>query len=454
MARQFYVEYLDLHAQLQWRTRGKSDGLTSPPQPASVARSRRSTRQLVWASLAAVASLAAAAAVFIALFVPRSVPEEAETPDLPMKPVGAVAVLIENGPAVWEPGSSRPKTGSYLLPGRLKLKSGVVEVAFERGGKVLLEGPGDLEISAADRGFLHRGKLAAKVVDRTAPLIVNLPGGVANIDGECGVLFDDAGQPEVHVFTGEARTDLSDARGQPLPGGRLIEHAAAAINATEHLLTDVPLNYVAFAHLRPDVWISDAAVRDGSHADENFGAAPQLAVKNSIAGYSWETFLEFDLSGVKEPVVAATIRLIPIHVGQPMENAAAIVPSDEAWTEQSITWATKPHSHATLATWTVADRTPVEIDVTQHVREALVGERRIGLRIFAPHRKRGSAYVQYGSREGDPATRPQLIIKLVGDLQSRIGAPMPVASDRLFSLPVAWALQSPLGMSLRNPREQ
>src|SRR5207247_1701360 len=73
-ARQFYVEYLDLHAQLQWRTRGKSDGLAGPRLPVSRAPVRRTSRQLILASLAAVASLAMAAAVFVALFVPRSLP--------------------------------------------------------------------------------------------------------------------------------------------------------------------------------------------------------------------------------------------------------------------------------------------------------------------------------------------------------------------------------------------
>src|SRR5207247_6125547 len=135
-------------------------------------------------------------------------------------------------------------------------------IAFERGGKILLEGPSDLDVSAANRGFLHRGKFAAKVTDRSAPLIVNVPGAVTNIDGECGVLCNLDGRAEVHVFAGETRADLADKRGDPLPGGRLIENAAAAINSEEHVWTDLPLNAVAFAHLRPDVWVSDAAVRD------------------------------------------------------------------------------------------------------------------------------------------------------------------------------------------------
>src|SRR4051812_24853288 len=159
-ARQFYVAYLDLHANLQWQTRGQSDRPASQNAIASASAAPHRPRPLIAASLAALISLATAAAVFVAVFMPRQPPEEAETPDLPVKPAGAVAVLIENGPAVWEAGSVTPKSGSYLLPGRLRLKSGVVEIAFERGGKMLLEGPSDLDVNSADHGFLHRGKFA------------------------------------------------------------------------------------------------------------------------------------------------------------------------------------------------------------------------------------------------------------------------------------------------------
>src|SRR5262249_27608471 len=159
-------------------------------------------------------------------------------------------------------------------------------------------------------------------------------------------------------------------------------------DARERLLAEVPLNFVAFANLRPRVWISDAAVRDGSHAEENFGAAPQLIVKNSIAGYSWETFLQFDLTGLNPPVESAVVRLVPLHVGQPLVNAAALVPGSEKWSEPAITWGTKPSSGPAFVTWTVSDLTPVEIDVTQQVRQALARDRRLSLRIYAPHRKR------------------------------------------------------------------
>ena len=420
-SRVFYVAYLDLHAQLQWRTRGKSDRAAenAGAQVAGGAPPRRRWR-LFWPSLAAVSSLAVAAAVFFALSLPQRGPEDTETPNLPVKPAGSIAVLIDNNAPVWEAGTSGPtKTGSYLLPGRLKLRSGVVEIAFDRGGEILLEGPADFDVSAADRGFLHRGKLTARVSEPGTSFFVSMPGVATNIEGECGLLFDAAGRPEVHVFAGGVRADPTDARGEPLPGGRSIENAGAFIDPALHMVSAMPLNAAAFARLRPEVRLSDAAVRDGTHASENFGAAPQLVVKNSIPDYSWETFLRFDLTGVKGPVSEATVRLVPVKVGQPMENAVAVVPSNDSWSEQLITWDTKPPSGPTIGTWTVTENVPIEFDVTQQVREALAADKRLALRIFAPKRKRGSAYVQYGSREGDPNLRPQLLITLAADAQVR-----------------------------------
>src|SRR5438876_11454480 len=65
-ARRFYVAYLDLHAQLQWRTRGKSDRAAAARLPLPLGQGtvlRR--RRLMWSSLAAIFSLATAAVVFL-----------------------------------------------------------------------------------------------------------------------------------------------------------------------------------------------------------------------------------------------------------------------------------------------------------------------------------------------------------------------------------------------------
>jgi hypothetical protein len=189
----------------------------------------------------------------------------------------------------------------------------------------------------------------------------------------------------------------------------LNENAGARVDASRRTLTPVPLNAGAFARLRPEVRVTDASVRGGQFAWRNFGTASRLVVKNSIADFCWESYLRFDLSGVKGRVSEARVRLVPVFVGQPIENAAAAV-ADNQWGETAITWDRKPASGGPFALWTAEEGKAVELDVTGLVQEALAGDKMLSLRIYAPHYKRGKCYVEYGSRKGDAESRPQLLV--------------------------------------------
>jgi hyaluronate lyase len=101
-----------------------------------------------------------------------------------------------------------------------------------------------------------------------------------------------------------------------------------------------------------------------------------------------------------------------VEVGQPFENAAALVP-DNGWGETTITWNDKPSSGPAFAHWTVRQGEPVDLDVTQFVQEALAGNKKLSLRLFAPKYQRGKSFVRYGSRKGDAETRPQLFVTTV-----------------------------------------
>jgi hypothetical protein len=427
-ARLFYVAYLDLHAHLQWTTRGQS------VQPSDMRAQRRLLAKKV-ADLAsrraatggafgsllkrrsrwvAAASLLIAAGLLTGLmFYPRAT-EEGESPELPDAPPGSVAVLIDSGSTVWDKDMVLPtETGSALSPGRLKLRSGVAEVAFADGGAVLLEGPADFDVSAADSGFLHWGKLTAKVPEGAPAFRVSTPGLlVTDRGGEYGLLRDESGVTEVHVFGGAVGADQTDNQGDPLAPIGLTANAGVRLDVANHTTTRVPLNEEAFARLRPDVRVIDASVRGGYHAGRNFGTAAELVVKNSIPDYTWEGYLRFDLSGVKGPIQEARVRLMPIRIGDATDNAVAFV-QDNQWSETSLTWLTRPFSGAEVARWTPVKGQAVEFDVTRLVQEALSGDKRLSLRLFAPHRKRGNSCVEYGSRRGEPQSRPQLVITTV-----------------------------------------
>jgi hypothetical protein len=428
-ARLFYVAYLDLHAHLQWTTRGQSAPAVGPRQPLAggqgarseadhgprTPRARRPRRFFGSLSRPAVAaSLALAAGLLVALLVRPPWAEEGEPAELPDLPAGSVAVLIDNNNTVWDKDMALPTgTGSALLPGRLKLKAGVVEIAFHGGGEVLLEGPADFDVRASDRGFLHRGKLTAKVPEGAPALRVGMPGVVVtDRGGECGLLRDESGRTEVHVFEGQVGADPTDGQGEPLSALRLHENAGARVVTSPWTLTPVPLDEQAFARLRPEVRVTDAGVRGGQFARRNFGTVSRLTVKNSIPDYCWEAYLRFDLSGVKGRVGEARVRLVPVFVGQPIENAAAVV-ADNQWGETTLTWDRKPSSGGAFAHWTAEEGKAVELDVTPMVREALAGDKMLSLRIFAPHYRRGKCYVEYGSRKGDAESRPQLLVTTV-----------------------------------------
>jgi hypothetical protein len=411
-ARWFYVAYLDLHAQLQWRMRGESAPAVVSDQPRlpipkKRSYARRKPRPLARALVAAVVLVAVG--FFTLGLVQHFGSDEGEPPELPDAPAGSVAVLIDDRNTVWERDMAMPtESGSALGPGRLKLKAGVAAIAFLGGGEVLLEGPADFDVSAPDGGHLHRGKLTAKVADGGPALRMSTPGVVVtDRRGECGLMRDESGCTEVHVFDGDVGAGPTDATGQ-----RLVENAAVRFDPDGRTITPVPINQSAFAHLRPDIRVIDAAVRAGQFSGNNFGTRSRLMVKNSIADYTWETYLCFDLAGIKGKVSEARVRLVPIRVGQSFANSAALA-LDNLWNEATITWDKKPASGPAFATWTVAERVPVEFDVTRFVHEALAGDKKLSLRIFAPEFKRYKNFVEYGSRKGEAETRPQLLITIV-----------------------------------------
>jgi hypothetical protein len=223
------------------------------------------------------------------------------------------------------------------------------------------------------------------------------------------VIRDEAGRTEVHVFAGQVGASPTDPQGEPVQPMHLIAGGVRVDDATRQTMTPVELNERAFARLRPEVRVADAAVRGGQFTGRNFGAGPLLMVKNSIPDYCWEAYLRFDLSGLRGAVREARVRLVPVCVGRPFENAAAVV-DDHGWGETSLTWDNKPASGPAFAHWTVRQGEVVELDVTQYVKEAMAGDKMLSLRLFAPNYERGKSFVQYGSRRGDAESRPQLLI--------------------------------------------
>lgn len=114
-----------------------------------------------------------------------------------------VATLVSGAGCRWK-GEGRPLTsGSPLLPGALRLASGVAEILLADGATVVLEGPANFNLETRNRGYLHRGKLVAIVPPRAIGFTVETDTAtVVDLGTEFGIEVSKAGTTDVQVLQG------------------------------------------------------------------------------------------------------------------------------------------------------------------------------------------------------------------------------------------------------------
>jgi hypothetical protein len=230
-ARDAYLAYLDLHADLALRGApdlapkiaggsGIEDGdrreppaapseaaTVAPPAPILHPRSWTPRRRRFW--LAAGVS-AVAAGLLLAVILGRR-PGDPKPPPTAPEPIDTtVAVLVQAHGAVWETGAAAPRPGAPLQPGWLRLKSGLAHIEFYCGAIVILQGPAELQLVSRTEAFCARGKLRASVPPPAQGFTVRSP-KLDLVDRGTEFGLDVGAATEVHVFKG--KVDLHGAGG-------------------------------------------------------------------------------------------------------------------------------------------------------------------------------------------------------------------------------------------------
>src|SRR6185295_18158061 len=114
-----------------------------------------------------------------------------------------VAVLTRTVDAAWADGSRTFASGAPLDRGVLRLKSGLAEIEFFSGARVVLEGPGELQLISPLEATCPTGRLSAEVPPPARGFRINTPRGtVIDLGTAFGLDVTPSG-PEVHVFKGE-----------------------------------------------------------------------------------------------------------------------------------------------------------------------------------------------------------------------------------------------------------
>src|SRR6185503_2943056 len=104
--------------------------------------------------------------------------------------------------AQWNQRDEAPRLGAPLEPGWLRLKSGLAQIVFYSGARVVIEGPTEFQLISPNESLCRSGKLTAEVPPEARGFRVGTPQmNVTDLGTSFGVDVKDR-RTELHVFKG------------------------------------------------------------------------------------------------------------------------------------------------------------------------------------------------------------------------------------------------------------
>lgn len=115
-------------------------------------------------------------------------------------------------------GSQRVESGARLRDGLIEIAGGNVEVTFDCGAVVFVEGPARLHLESEFRARLDFGRVRAEVPPQAIGFLLTTPGGVIrDLGTSFGVSVGATGATEVHVLEGKVEASLASAAAGTAP---------------------------------------------------------------------------------------------------------------------------------------------------------------------------------------------------------------------------------------------
>ncbi len=148
----------------------------------------------------------------------------------------AVAMLTRVVDARWDAGAEAPRVGGALKPGWLRLRSGLAQVVFYSGARIVIEGPAELQLLSPGEAACSSGRLLAEVPPPARGFRLKTPQLTVVDYGTAFGIHATRDQTEVHVFQGKvellagsgSRHSLSTGEGAALDGSAILRRTAAS----------------------------------------------------------------------------------------------------------------------------------------------------------------------------------------------------------------------------------
>ena len=170
----------------------------------------------------------------------------------------AIAMLSRAVDAQWMQGKEIPHLGAPLEPGRLHLQSGLAEVSFYSGARLLMEGPAEVQMISQSCAYCKNGRIVAEVPDQARGFQIRTPHSIlSELRGSIGVDVKED-ETEVHALKGMVKVlgytvdEGLAARVDRSGSVRLIEAQQEAFNSP----FDLQSKLAAADARRHDQWLS------------------------------------------------------------------------------------------------------------------------------------------------------------------------------------------------------
>ena len=180
--------------------------------------------------------------------------------DPTLKIVGKITGMVD---CKWADPTTAPVGDNVALGRRFALASGLMEITYDTGAKVILQGPVTYEVESTNGGFLPIGKLTGKVENEVARgFSVRTPTAiVTDLGTEFGIEVDRSGVTESHVFRGAIKVQVESAPGSDQNESRTVdlkenesirvEKASAADNSPRIVVVRKAANSERFVRTLP-----------------------------------------------------------------------------------------------------------------------------------------------------------------------------------------------------------
>ncbi|MEN6496658.1 MAG: hypothetical protein ABFD16_20405 [Thermoguttaceae bacterium] len=293
-ARQFYFDYLDIHFGLHdWQLRDEEAApLAALRQQldASSPTAARPAQNRQWLRYAMV--IAATLCVSFVLQFLWDAWSAAGVTALH----DYVATLVKTADCQWAPGDNW-REGSRLAPGEFRLVDGVVEIRFDSGAQLVVQGPAALKIESTSMALLKQGKVVLKSDETAEAFVLHTPSSTLIDRGtEYAVSVSPTGE-EVHVFDGEVQRQPKGKAvsvPEPIPAGQAKQYNRTTVAKG----TPVPLSEARFVRQVPEREAPPSPTAN-LLAYEGFDYPSPLPANGAAGGLGWANPWSFS----KEPAV-------------------------------------------------------------------------------------------------------------------------------------------------------